>query len=76
MTLIASCGTTGSLAIENKVSPTVENRGATFCEIATPIYWSKKDTEETVKQVKKHNAHGVELNCPNWPQALSPKIPN
>lgn len=31
---------------------------AAFCDIARPIYWSRKDTLETVKQVKAHNAVG------------------
>lgn len=31
---------------------------AAFCDIARQIYWSRKDTLETVKQVKAHNAVG------------------
>lgn len=31
---------------------------AAFCDISRPIYWSRKDTLETVKQVKAHNAVG------------------
>lgn len=73
--LLASCKTMDSLAIENKVSPTVESRGATFCEVSEPIYWSKKDTTETVVQIKKHNQTGVLLNCPGWVQGASPKVP-
>lgn len=29
-----------------------------FCDIARPIWWSRKDTLETIKQVKVHNAVG------------------
>lgn len=37
--------------------------GATnsFCLIAKPIYWSAKDTDETIKQAKEHNSVGVKL---------------
>lgn len=27
-----------------------------FCGAAQPIYWSAKDTEKTVAQIKEHNA--------------------
>lgn len=37
---------------------------ASFCQVAEPIYWSSKDTDETIKQVKEHNAVGVQI-C-NW----------
>lgn len=31
---------------------------AAFCDISRPIYWAKKDTLETIKQIKAHNAVG------------------
>jgi hypothetical protein len=31
---------------------------AAFCDLAAPIYWSKKDTLKTIEQVKLHNAVG------------------
>jgi len=31
---------------------------AAFCDIARPIYWSRKDTLSTIQQVKTHNAVG------------------
>jgi len=31
---------------------------AAFCDIARPLYWSRKDTLETIKQIKTHNAVG------------------
>jgi len=32
---------------------------AAFCDIARPIYWNyKKDTLETIRQIKLHNATG------------------
>lgn len=34
-----------------------------FCEVAQPISWSKKDTDQTIKEVKAHNNVGKELNC-------------
>jgi hypothetical protein len=30
----------------------------TFCDGAKPIYWSKKDTDKTIWQIKEHNAVG------------------
>ena len=30
-----------------------------------PIYWSKRDTVETVRQIKEHNAVG-KATCPTW----------
>ncbi len=31
---------------------------AAFCDIAHPLYWSRKDTLETIKQIKLHNSVG------------------
>lgn len=31
---------------------------AAFCDLARPLYWSRKDTLETIRQVKLHNATG------------------
>lgn len=37
-------------------------RGAeTFCANAKPITWSSRDTDETIREVKSHNATGVAL---------------
>lgn len=37
-------------------------RGAeTFCAIAQPITWSTRDTDQTIREVKSHNATGVAL---------------
>lgn len=35
--------------------------GATFCQIAQPIYWSAKDTRRTKEQADAHNAVGKRL---------------
>lgn len=32
-----------------------------FCLIAEPISWSTKDTDQTIQQVKEHNAVGKRL---------------
>lgn len=32
----------------------------TFCDGAKPIFWSSKDTDGTIRQVKEHNAVGVD----------------
>lgn len=34
---------------------------ASFCEVAEPIGWSARDTDQTIKQVKQFNAVGTEL---------------
>ena len=75
LTLIASCKTTDLLAIEHKVTPVLDTRGATFCEVAEPIYWSKKDTPDSVIQIKKHNMTGEVLKCPLFLVKASPTVP-
>lgn len=42
-------------------APEITTRGASFCEIAKPIYWHPHDTGNTVIQVKIHNQVGKEL---------------
>lgn len=32
-----------------------------FCDLARPITWSTRDTDETIRGVKSHNALGVRL---------------
>lgn len=34
---------------------------ASFCSVATPIYWSKEDTAATIAQAREHNAAGVKI---------------
>lgn len=29
-----------------------------FCDLAKPIYWSGRDTDDTIRQAKAHNAVG------------------
>lgn len=37
-------------------------RGAeTFCAISQPITWSGRDTDQTIREVKSHNATGIAL---------------
>ena len=49
------CGTLGACA-------TTTGFGETdFCVAAKPIYWSTKDTDKTIWQVKEHNASGKVL---------------
>lgn len=38
----------------------IEARAA-FCDAALPILWSARDSDETIKQVKEHNAVGAAL---------------
>jgi hypothetical protein len=35
--------------------------GATFCDVAKPIYWTPTDTRRTKEQVDSHNRVGKEL---------------
>lgn len=46
----ASCQTTASS------ERTIDT--AAFCDVARPIWWSKKDTVKTIEQVKAHNKVG------------------
>lgn len=56
MTLAGCVTTTGSRG------PTSASTGAApFCRAAEPIYWSAKDTDKTIAQVKEHNAVGKKL---------------
>lgn len=49
---------TGCATTTASVEPTTSS--LTFCDGAKPIYWAKRDTTETIKQVKAHNAVGKE----------------
>ena len=51
LTLSACATTTGSSAAPEPIA------GAeTFCRVAQPILWDDADTDETIRQVKAHNA--------------------
>jgi len=50
--ILTGCQTTGS----NGEKKTIDT--AAFCDLAAPIYWSRKDTLKTIEQVKLHNAVG------------------
>lgn len=41
--------------------PTSAPPASTFCAVAKPIYWSSKDTDDTIAQAKEHNAVGKAL---------------
>lgn len=49
---------TGCATTTASVEPTTSS--LTFCGGARPIFWAKRDTVETIKQVKSHNAVGVD----------------
>ena len=40
--------------LNDPIKPEYDPR-KTFCQVFTPILWSKRDTDETLKQVKAHN---------------------
>ncbi|QBX37208.1 hypothetical protein E4M01_05150 [Brevundimonas sp. MF30-B] len=49
--ILSACATmTGSGAIEPIQG------AATYCAVARPITWSSRDTDETIREVKEHNA--------------------
>lgn len=48
---MASCQTTAS-----SEKTTIDTLA--FCDVARPIWWSKKDTLKTIEQIKVHNAIG------------------
>ncbi len=51
MLTLSGCGTTTGSAVIEPVA------GAdTFCRVAKPITWSSRDTDETIREVKAHNA--------------------
>lgn len=37
--------------------------GATFCQAARAIYYSRHDTPPTIAQIREHNAVGAALKC-------------
>lgn len=49
---------TGCATTTASVEPTTNS--LTFCDGARPIFWAKRDTVDTIKQVKAHNAVGVD----------------
>lgn len=57
MGLAACQTTTPSGVIEGSLE------GASFCQAARAIYYSRHDTAPTIAQIREHNAVGVALNC-------------
>lgn len=45
-------------ALRDRLKPKAE---VGFCRIAKPISWADEDTDQTIKEVKAHNAVGVKL---------------
>ncbi|KMO15442.1 hypothetical protein QR78_21510 [Methylobacterium indicum] len=41
------------------ISPEIKVDAARWCEVARPITYSSRDTPETRRQVRAHNAKGV-----------------
>jgi hypothetical protein len=52
---LTACQTMGSVGTDKVV------RGATFCEVASPLSWSKTDSRDTQEQISEHNAVGIAL---------------
>ncbi len=48
---LSACGTTTDSAA-TKPPPVIDS----FCAVAKPIGWSARDTDETILEVKSHNA--------------------
>jgi hypothetical protein len=49
--ILSSCGT--MTASKGPTEPVVLHD---FCQLAKPIYWSAKDTDQTILAAKEHNA--------------------
>lgn len=59
------CILTGCVTTTGSNAPIKAASGeAPFCKVAEPIYWSDKDSDKTIAQVKEHNAVGKKI-C-NW----------
>lgn len=56
MLILSACATTTGSGETNPL-PGAE----TFCRVAKPISWSVRDTDETIREVKSHNAVGKAL---------------
>jgi hypothetical protein len=50
--------------------------GASFCAVARPILWSVRDSDETILQVKQHNAAGAVLCGWGAPEHLQTPPPS
>ena len=63
LTLSACARMTGSVATETGTDDLeIQALGrAAFCDVAQPLRWSAKDTDETIKQAKLYNTTGVSL---------------
>lgn len=56
MLILSACATTTGSGATDPLP------GAdTFCRVAKPISWSSRDTDETIREVKAHNAVGKAL---------------
>lgn len=49
--VLTACATTTA-----SVAPTEPPPKPSACAVFSPIYWSAKDTDDTIKQAKAHNA--------------------
>lgn len=65
--ILTACQTTTPL------DGTDATQGASFCEAARAIYYSKHDTPPTIAQIKEHNAVGMALKC-GWLPANKQKV--
>lgn len=50
--ILSGCATTTGSGATSTPPPAAE----TYCQIAKPITWSSRDTDDTIRQVKEHNA--------------------
>lgn len=59
--LLALTLTAATLTLGGCVTTTASGGTSVFCRSAEPIRWSTKDTDETIRQAKAHNAVGRKL---------------
>ena len=54
--ILGACATTTDLGVTTEFEQT-------YCTIELPIYWSKRDTDQTISQAIGHNAVWSSMGC-------------
>jgi hypothetical protein len=54
--LMLGCGMLATGCATTTDTVAIEPGADTFCRIARPITWSVSDTDQTIREVKEHNA--------------------
>lgn len=67
MTSLGACGLTTGISAPTTSSPSYTE---VVCQTFHPIEWARKDTDETIRGVKEHNAALAALRCPAVPTPI------